>query len=118
MIRKLWLTLKDLWANPPLSPPYLPLSTIIRSLEEYHAGSEREQRMSDWIDVKDQVPDKKEPILYARPKARGKWSIGVAYWTASGKWNPELNSAFAPKGFTHWKAVGEPPNPPKGTEDE
>ena len=58
-----------------------------------------------WIRVKDQEPERGEPILYARPNKRrgkGQWSIGIAYWTVSEKWNPEFNCEHAPEGFTHW----------------
>lgn len=68
--------------------------------------------MSEWISVKERPPEKGEPIVYARPNPRksGVWSVGIAYWTVSQKWNPELNSEQAPTGFTHWKPLGQPPS--------
>ena len=69
--------------------------------------------MSEWISVKDQMPDASEPVIYARPK-RGRWAVGIAYWTVSKKWNPEMESTQTPQGFTHWKHLGEPP-PVSGT---
>lgn len=68
--------------------------------------------MSDWIAVADQVPDKGEPIVYARPKGHKRWYVGIAYWTVSQKWNPEHESQHAPQGFTHWKPLGDLPRPP------
>lgn len=67
--------------------------------------------MSDWIAVKDQKPDHSEPVVYARPHHRkpGVWSVGIAYWTVSKKWNPEQESQHAPEGFTHWKPLGSQP---------
>lgn len=67
--------------------------------------------MSDWINIKDRMPDQKEPIVYARPHSRrnGVWSVGIAYWTVSERWNPEHESQRAPQGFTHWKPLGDAP---------
>jgi len=63
----------------------------------------------NWIAVKDQKPEKSEPIVYARPKGDGKWSVGIAYWTVSEKWNPEMGCESHPAGFTHWFSLGDPP---------
>jgi hypothetical protein len=85
------------------------------SLTERQVGEElpttQERLMSDWIAVKDQLPDKKEPVVYARPnpRRRGTWHVGIAYWTVSQKWNPECESLHEPNGFTHWKPLGLPP---------
>ena len=68
--------------------------------------------MSDWIRVEDKEPSTDEPIVYARINTRSKrinWHVGIAYWTVSDKWNPEMESTRAPNGFTHWKPLGEPP---------
>lgn len=58
----------------------------------------------DWISVDDRRPDEKEPVVYRRPDPYrpGRWHVGIAYWTVSGKWNPELESVGSPHGFTHW----------------
>ena len=63
----------------------------------------------DWISVKDKAPDIREPVVYARPKGAGRWSVGIAYWTVSQKWNPELNSVLCPRGFTYYKPLGASP---------
>lgn len=64
-----------------------------------------------WISVKDkqQPLQTKEPVVYARPRENGKWSVGIAYWTVSEKWNPEMESTHAPGGFTHWMELPDPP---------
>jgi hypothetical protein len=65
--------------------------------------------MSGWIDVRRQEPDKRQPVVYARPNVRtGKWHIGIAYWGMSELWAPEKSASKAPEGgkagfgFTHW----------------
>lgn len=65
----------------------------------------------DWIRVSDRAPDHSEPVVYARPHRRepGRWSVGIAYWTRSQRWNPEQESTEAPDGFTHWKPLGRRP---------
>ena len=57
-----------------------------------------------WISVEDELPDRKEPIVYRRPNPRkeGQWHVGIAYWTVSNKWNPEYQSSSCPNGFTDW----------------
>jgi hypothetical protein len=64
-----------------------------------------------WISVKEQKPLANEPVVYCRPNPGGtnNWHVGVAYWTVSKKWNPELESVKAPEGFTHWIPLPEPP---------
>jgi hypothetical protein len=64
--------------------------------------------MGAWISVDDKAPNKSEPVVYLRA-AKGKMSVGVAYWTVSKKWNPEMQSEHAPTGFTHWMPLPEPP---------
>lgn len=65
----------------------------------------------EWISVKDRMPDKKEPIVYARPNRfePGKYHVGIAYWTVSDKWKPEAESQQNPQGFSHW--IPLPPQP-------
>lgn len=66
-----------------------------------------------WVSVKDRMPNKREPVVYAKPKSKGGkayWGVGIAYWTVSEKWNPEAESQRAPDGFTHWTPLLEPPN--------
>jgi len=60
--------------------------------------------MSEWIAVEDKMPDKAEPIVYAKPDGRfsDRWRVGIAYWTVSNKWNPEPCSPIDLQGFTHW----------------
>lgn len=66
--------------------------------------------MSEWIKVSDQHPCKHgEPIVYASPKGMGRFNVGIAYWTVSDKWNPEMESTHAPTGFTHWMPLPAPP---------
>ena len=61
--------------------------------------------------MKDREPPHDEPVVYARPhrSRRGVWSVGIAYWTVSQKWNPEQESVKEPAGFSHWKPLGLPP---------
>lgn len=61
-----------------------------------------------WLPVSE-LKDHSEPIVYARPKGRGKWSVGIAYWTVSQKWSPEMESQLAPHGFTHFMRLPHPP---------
>ena len=71
-------------------------------------------RSLEWISVKDQVPDHKEPIIYCQRSRDNKtWHVGIAYWTVSQTWNPKLNSSLDPDGFTHWLPL--PSNPPMET---
>lgn len=74
-------------------------------------SAQKDLAVSDWIAVKDQVPPHDEPVVYARPhrSLRGVWSVGIAYWTVSKKWNPEQESQQAPEGFTHYKPLGSQP---------
>ncbi len=67
--------------------------------------------MSDWISVEDRLPDSKEPIVYCstHKTTKGKIGVGVAYWTVSDKWNPEMSSEYCKTGFTHWMPLPEPP---------
>lgn len=66
----------------------------------------------EWIDVKDGKPSKTEPVVYCVNRGNGgKISVGIAYWTVSEKWNPEMESSRCPAGFTHWMPL---PCPPKG----
>lgn len=67
--------------------------------------------MGEWIAVADRAPDGKEPVVYARRKpGRKRWFVGIAYWTVSDKWNPEMESTKAPDGYTHWMPLPETPN--------
>jgi hypothetical protein len=64
----------------------------------------------NWISVKVKQPPPDEPIVYCRPNPRRKnFSVGIAYWTVSKKWNPEMESKQAPEGFTHWMPLPAPP---------
>ena len=69
-----------------------------------------EVRSLEWISVKDQVPDRKEPVIYCHRKNKTTWHVGIAYWTVSKTWNPQMNSE-QDDGFTHWLPL--PSNPPK-----
>lgn len=64
-----------------------------------------------WISVRDRKPEGKEPVVYTRPSRHhyGMWSVGIAYWTVSKKWNPECESTCAPEGFTHWMSLPDSP---------
>jgi len=68
---------------------------------------EERREESHWTAVADKEPDHSEPIVYRRPNGPGRWHVGIAYWTVSQKWNPEMESQHAP-GFTHWKSLGTP----------
>lgn len=60
-----------------------------------------------WRDVKVQPPDRREPVVYKRKRVDGRWSVGIAYWTVSEKWFPEINSTEYPDGFTHYMPLPE-----------
>lgn len=76
-----------------------------------YEGVVRRLKCAGWTAVADRHPPHEEPVVYARPNQRrpGCWSVGIAYWTVSQKWNPEAESQQAPAGFTHWKPLGDPP---------
>lgn len=63
----------------------------------------------EWISVKDSTPETKEPIVFARPKSNGKWGVGIAYWSVSKTWVPEMESVKFPTGFNYWMPLPEPP---------
>lgn len=65
-----------------------------------------------WISITDQPPPPPESIAFARPDPLnpGHWRVGIAYWTVSGKWNPEIKSEIYPEGFTHWLPLPKPPS--------
>lgn len=65
--------------------------------------------MQKWISIKDQIPKRDEPILYCYQDDE-KWAVGIAYWTVSNKWNPDIYSTKYPKGFTYWMPL---PNTPR-----
>jgi hypothetical protein len=71
---------------------------------------EIERLASKWIAVRDQQPDKAEPVLYARPNpgTPGRWHVGIAYWTVSQRWMPQM-AEHGSCGFTHWKPLGDMP---------
>lgn len=67
-----------------------------------------------WISVKEQVPSHDEPIVYCMPQNRtpyihGRWHVGIAYWTVSEKWNPNIYSEKYKEGFTHWMPLPDYP---------
>lgn len=63
----------------------------------------------NWISIYDKLPPNGEPIVYAR-FARGKWQVGIAYWTVSQVWNPEMGTTACPEGYTHWFPLPPPPD--------
>ncbi|MGI9293441.1 MAG: DUF551 domain-containing protein [Pseudomonadales bacterium] len=68
--------------------------------------------MSEWISVDDRMPDGKEPVVYARRKTGRKgWFVGIAYWTVSDTWNPELEASADNNEMTHWMPLPTPPGP-------
>ena len=64
---------------------------------------------TEWIATGDKIPPTDEPVVYCMPRGGKKWSVGIAYWTVSEKWMPEMNSEQAPEGFTHWIPLPDPP---------
>lgn len=77
--------------------------------------------MNRWIDVRDAEPPTKEPVVYARPNlSNGKWHVGIAYWTVSDRWMPEMHSSRVPEGygFTHWMPLPVAPHMDLRREDE
>lgn len=73
-----------------------------------------------WIDINDQEPPTNEPVVYCRKRHDGGvsfWSVGIAYWTVSKKWKPEMESLRAPSGFTHWMPLPSNPENPINLED-
>lgn len=56
-----------------------------------------------WIKAKDQMPDMKEPVVYARRKhGSERWLVGVAYWCVSERWIPELECTKYPNDIVLW----------------
>ena len=64
--------------------------------------------LTRWRPVSD-LKDHSEPVVYARRKNDRTWHVGIAYWTASQHWNPEMQSVENPRGFDWWKPLGDPP---------
>lgn len=60
-----------------------------------------------WIRVEDQRPPKDEPVVYRRSLGGGRYGVGIAYWSKSDTWVPEMQSQFAP-GFTEWLPLPAP----------
>jgi hypothetical protein len=65
-----------------------------------------------WKNIKDEVPDIKNPILYIRRIKPGefppqddikdaKWYVGITYWTVENKWYFD--------DFEYWMNLPEPP---------
>ena len=80
--------------------------------EDAQAEIEALKKNARWVSVTDRLPDKTEPVVYARPdqrRGKGHYHVGIAYWTVSEKWNPEAESVYCQTGFTHWMPL---PNPP------
>ena len=65
-----------------------------------------------WISVKDQIPSHDEPIVYCIPAKDGiyMFHVGIAYWTVSKKWKPDIYSEKNKEGFTHWLSLPDAPN--------
>lgn len=63
----------------------------------------------EWISVKVKAPPHDEPVVYARYSGPGTYHVGIAYWTVSQKWMPEMESTEAPTGFSHWCPLPDPP---------
>ena len=63
-----------------------------------------------WISVKEQIPSHDEPIVYCIPGAlNSMFHVGIAYWTVSKKWNPDIYSEKNKEGFTHWIPLPDRP---------
>jgi hypothetical protein len=99
------------WRKSRYSVHQLPPTVL--EFEAWLAGKRRDRRgrVTDrsWTNVKDQPPSKGEPIVYCRPARGGRFHVGIAYWTVSERWNPEMESQFAPDGFTHWMPLPAAP---------
>ena len=70
-------------------------------------------KIQGWTSIKDQTPSHDEPIIYCiSPKGhdRSQWNVGIAYWTVSEKWNPDIYSNKNYEGFTHWMPLPKHPN--------
>lgn len=64
--------------------------------------------MNGWIDSREIPPDRSEPVVYCI-KRNGKWAVGIAYWTVSKVWKPEIFSKLHPFGWFYYKPLGDPP---------
>ena len=89
------------------APPGLTQADVQQAREEGRREALAEIKPK-WTDIKDEAPSKDEPIVYRKPKGDGRWSVGIAYWTVSEKWNPEMESQQTPHGFTHWMPLPDP----------
>jgi hypothetical protein len=52
-----------------------------------------------------------EMFIWAAPKGRDKWSLGLAYRNVSGGWSDAYGDPGPPLKATHWMPL---PPPPKG----
>jgi hypothetical protein len=48
-------------------------------------------------------------FIWAVPRGKGKWSLGLAYWTVSGNWRDAYATPGVPEQATHWMPLPEPP---------
>ena len=63
--------------------------------------------MSEWQPI--ETAPKNEMFIWAAPKGKGRWSLGLAYRNVSGGWSDAYGSD-APERATHWMPLPEPPN--------
>jgi hypothetical protein len=72
----------------------------------------QEENEVDWISVGKRVPPHSELIVYymSTGKGSGTFHVGIAHWTASKKWSPDIYSEKNRKGFTHWLPLPDVPN--------
>lgn len=84
----------------------LKLKAIMNDM--YARGRNDEKNDQEWISVEKEGPATDEPIVYCKPNPKGGWHVGIAYWTVSETWNPEMESTENPSGFTHWMPLPSP----------
>ena len=63
-----------------------------------------------WVSCEEMPPPATEPVVYCMKKGDGKWSVGIAYYSVSEKWIPDLFSEKHRYGFTHWMPLPPPPS--------
>jgi hypothetical protein len=59
-----------------------------------------------WHKFADEQPPRGEMFIWA-VRREGHWSLGLAYWTVSGRWSDAYGRT--PDAATHWKRIGNPP---------
>lgn len=74
------------------------------------------QHESQWQDIS--TLSKGEMFIWAVPKGKGKWSLGLGYWNVSGGWSDAYASQSPPRDATHWMPLPQHPDTGETTSSE